>query len=174
MNSPDSVAAARQALTGRLFPQGVPRLWCPLITPYDRDGRIDGPRLAAHLKHLAPYVRGFLIPGSTGDGWEMDGAEVRRLLEIALEQVVLLKLHLLIGVLKSDAAEARRTVLETAVWLRSRTGGDSDEEALAKNRVCGFTVCPPRGKDLTQEQISSALDSILETRQPVSLYQLRR
>jgi hypothetical protein len=28
--------------------------------------------MSAHLAHIVPWVKGYLIPGSTGDGWEMD------------------------------------------------------------------------------------------------------
>jgi len=172
MNGPDSVTRARQSLLQRLFPDQVPRLWCPLLTHYDDTGRIDGVRMAAHLRHLSPFVKGFLIPGSTGDGWEMSDPEIHHLLELALEQAAQLNFHLLIGVLKTNADEARHRILETASWLRSRTGASDNGTALAKSRVAGFTVCPPRGKDLTQQQIGAALESILETGMPVSLYQL--
>jgi len=90
-------------LLSRLFPDGVPRLWCPLVTHYDRDGRIEERRMAAHLTHLSPHIKGFLIPGSTGDGWELTDGEIRRLLEIALKQLGKLNLHLLVGVLFVEA-----------------------------------------------------------------------
>ncbi|HKS36737.1 MAG TPA: dihydrodipicolinate synthase family protein [Verrucomicrobiae bacterium] len=172
MSGAQSAAASRSQRLARLFPEGVPTLWCPSITHYDRDGGIDAPRMAAHLKHLSPSVKGFLIPGSTGDGWEMDAREIRRLLEVALEQAVKVKLHLLIGVLKTDAEEAKQTILDTVAWLGVRTGLDDPEASLAKARVCGFTVCPPRGADLSQAKIGEGLTAILETGLPIALYQL--
>src|SRR5689334_7468210 len=69
----------------RLFPEGVPPLWCPLLTHYTPEGAIDKTRIAAHCHHLSPYVKGFLIPGSTSDGWELNDDEFWQLLEIALE-----------------------------------------------------------------------------------------
>ena len=60
-----------------ILPGGMPPLWCPLLTHYTREGALDHARMKAHLTHLAPHVRGFLIPGSTGDGWEMDDREIR-------------------------------------------------------------------------------------------------
>ena len=164
--------ASRTDLIDRLFSAGIPALWCPLVTHYTADGGIDGQRMAAHLRHLVPHVKGFLIPGSTGDGWEMDDQEIRQLLEIALDQSVKSNLHLLIGVLKTDATEARRTILDTVEWLKARTNESDALAALRKARVCGFTVCPPKGKELSQEQISAALASVLETGLPCSLYQL--
>src|SRR5882672_3791490 len=100
MSRPTHTAVERRKLLARVLPVGIPALWCPLITPYDRDGAIDRHRMAAHLRHLSPYVKGFLIPGSTGDGWELSDAEMRRLLEVAIEQITKLNLHLLIGALK--------------------------------------------------------------------------
>lgn len=50
-----------------IFPKGVPLLWCPPLTHYDRQGAVDPSRMAAQFQQLAPYVGGFLIPGSTGD-----------------------------------------------------------------------------------------------------------
>ena len=79
MSRPTQTAVERRKWLARLLPDGIPALWCPLITHYDRDGAIDQPRVAAHLRHLAPHVKGFLVPGSTGDGWELSDAETRHL-----------------------------------------------------------------------------------------------
>src|SRR2546426_6527362 len=94
-------AASRAQLLRTFFPDGVPVLWCPSLTHYDENGAIDARRIAAHLEHLAPHVKGFLIPGSTGDGWELTEPESRQLLEVALSQAQGLELRVLIGVLKA-------------------------------------------------------------------------
>ncbi|HYJ18186.1 MAG TPA: hypothetical protein VEW72_03345 [Burkholderiales bacterium] len=50
------------------------RLWVPLLTHYRRQGQaveIDPDRIAAHVSYIRPWVRQFLLAGSTGDGWEM-------------------------------------------------------------------------------------------------------
>lgn len=172
MNSADTVATERQRLIKRLLGDTVPRLWCPLITHYRDDGGIDAARMAAHLKHLSPWVKGFLIPGSTGDGWEMSSDEIRKLLEVAVEQASLQRLHLLIGVLKTNAAEVLETIKGAVSWLRSRAGTSENLVVLERNRVCGFTVCPPRGSELSPSEIESALISVLALGFPVSLYQL--
>ena len=147
-------------------------MWCPSLTHYDEGGAIDGPRIAAHLRHLSPYVKGLLIPGSTGDGWELTERETNRLLDIALDQARELELHLLIGALKTDAQQALNAIHDAVERLKSRAQERDAERALAKMRVCGFTVCPPRGKELSQEEIARALVSILETRRPIAIYQL--
>ncbi len=139
----------------RLFPRGIPPLWCPLLTHYRDDGSLDRERVTAHLRHLAPQVKGFLIPGSTGDGWEMSDVEIRELLGLAQEQTAQLGLHLLIGVLKTDDAEAKRVIAEP------RSG-----------EFTGFTVCPPQGKELSQETIRDAMAGVLELGFPTALYQL--
>jgi len=76
----------RSTLLKQLFPKGVPTLWCPLLTHYHSAGGIDSGRIAAHLQHLAPNVKGFLIPGSTGDAWELEEPEYWQLLEFALRE----------------------------------------------------------------------------------------
>ena len=43
------VAAERQAWMQRLLPDGVPTLWCPLLTHYTDDGALDRPRMRAQL-----------------------------------------------------------------------------------------------------------------------------
>jgi len=166
------IAAARAELLRRLFPDGVPVLWCPPLSHYDGEGRIDGARMAAHLRHLSPYSKGFLIPGSTGDGWELSDRERRQVLELALDQAPRLQAHVLIGTLKATAAEALAAIRQDIDWLQARVGERDVDKALAKARVCGFTVCPPRGKDLAQEQIRRALASILELGLPTAIYQL--
>lgn len=167
-----NVAEERKKLVTRLFPGGVPALWCPLLTHYDGEGAIDQPRMAAHLAHLSPWVKGYLLPGSTGDGWELDEREIRRVLEIALDQAARLELHLLVGVLQTDAAKAVKVMRDTTAWIGSRTGAGGGESSLSRARVCGFTVCPPRGRELSQEQIGLALAQILEVGLPTALYQL--
>jgi hypothetical protein len=52
-------AARRADLRQRLFPEGVPTLWCPSLTHYNSDGAIDAARSAAHLGQLARKVNSF-------------------------------------------------------------------------------------------------------------------
>src|SRR5262249_23989937 len=162
MSRPTQTAVERRRLLARLLPDGIPALWCPLITHYDSSGTIDGARTAAHLRHLSPCVKGFLIPGSTGDGWELSEAETRRLLEVVIEQIARLKLHLLVGALKTEAEAALRAIEEVIGWINAGDGSGNLEDRFARSGVCGFTICPPRGKELTQQQLGSALRAVLE------------
>ena len=113
----------RSALVARLFPSGIPRLWCPILTHYDAGGRIDQDRIRAHLHHLAPTVRTFLAPGSTGDGWEMSDDERTELLHVLLETAAELELWILVGVLATERGAARRDVAALATALAGRGAG---------------------------------------------------
>lgn len=162
---------SRSQLLAQLFPEGVPKLWCPALTHYDRDGRIDAARIAAHLRHSSPNVKGFLIPGSTGDGWELDDPETRQLLRIAIQQASELQFHLLIGALKPDPDSGLKMFWDTIDWIESRMEGQG-LGALAKARISGFVICPPRGKDVSQSEMERWFETILKAGVPTALYQL--
>lgn len=164
MNTPSPTT--RADWHARLFPRGIPPLWCPLLTHYRDDGSLDHARITAHLRYLAPQVKGFLIPGSTGDGWEMSDVEIRELLGLAQKQTAALGLHLLIGVLKTEARDACSVLRE---YGRVLPAGITKH--AAHSTPC-FTVCPPKGKDLSQETLRDALADILALGFPIALYQL--
>ena len=163
---------ARQSWFVELFPAGIPALWCPLLTHYMNAGTLDRDRIASQLNFMSPWVKGLLVPGTTGDAWELTPAETRELIGIVLDNVQRLQLHLLLGALYPDAAQARGMIEESLAMLQERAGMKSSEDALKHNRVAGFVVCSPRGKDITQEQMHRDLSSILEIGVPVALYQL--
>jgi dihydrodipicolinate synthase/N-acetylneuraminate lyase len=162
----------RNALLGRLFPDGFPTLWCPLVTHYDDDGGIDRGRMRAQLRHLAPHVGGFLLPGSTGDGWDMDEQESRQLVAIALEEVAAIGRKLLIGALRFETAAVLRSIDDSLGSIAGAFGATLTDQAAVASPVCGFTVCAPRGSELSQHRIRAGLEAVLELGVPVSLYQL--
>ena len=162
----------RGQLIKTLFPAGVPRLWCPTLTHYTDGARLDPARLGAHLRALQPWVKGFLIPGSTGEGWEMSDSEIRELLEIMIDEVRAVNGHLLVGILKTNANDVSSSIAEILTWLKRRTGTDDTAECLANSKICGFTICSPTGGNLSQTTIHDALDGILSSGVPASLYQL--
>ena len=170
----DHYTEKRQQLINALFPAGVPRLWCPLLTHYKKDGRIDFDRMSAHLAHIAPFVKGYLIPGSTGDGWELDDRETRQVTEFALKQAKSHGISLLLGALKRDTETMKRTISDMLMPIMQKGVTDSQEmiQLLKAGNVCGFTVCPPRGKSLAQVDIEAALAEILAMGMPTALYQL--
>lgn len=173
MTSVAAVASLDRAqLLKAIFPGGIPTLWCPLLTHYDSEGAIDAKRIEAHLQHLAPHVKGFLIPGSTGDGWQLSDEESKRLVKLVLEPVQKLKLHLLVGVLKPDTDSMMNSLGELLDLIKAHSQTGDTVDALAKARVCGFTVCAPRGAERSQEEIERAFATVLEAGLPTALYQL--
>jgi dihydrodipicolinate synthase/N-acetylneuraminate lyase len=174
MNNDDKTryGAARTMLIRRLFPAGIPPLWCPALTHYQAEGVVDLARMRAHLNFMRPSVGGFLIPGSTGEGWEMSDAEARTLLELMIDEVRDAGAHLLIGVLKRSTREVIAAIESTLRWLKRRTGCADAVDSLSKSGVCGFTICAPTGAELSQHEIRVALGSVLALDVPIALYQL--
>lgn len=156
----------------RLFPQGLPRLWCPTLTHFVAPGQLDEQRLRLHWQHLAPSVKGALVPGSTGEGWEMSDADIQRLLEVVLDAARAADIRVLIGVLKTELSAMLQCLEATVAFLQQRAGVSSVEEALHYSHVVGFTVCPPKGGHLEQAALADALTKVLERGLPLALYQL--
>jgi dihydrodipicolinate synthase/N-acetylneuraminate lyase len=169
-----SVSEKRQALLKDFSPAGVPRLWCPLLTHYRDDGAIDLDRMSAHFHHIVPWVKGFLIPGSTGDGWELDEQETMHVAGFALQQAQKQEIYLLLGALKRDTESVQRTIsgMLKLIDPKGLTGKNDTEQILKERRVCGFTVCPPAGEALTQEDMEAGLSGVLDLGLPTALYQL--
>ncbi len=172
MQSQCPIAEKRSELLADLFPAGVPTLWCPLLTHYDTKGAIWESRTIAHLKHLSPSIKAFLIPGSTGDGWELKDRETERVLEIALGQAPELGFSLLIGILKPDSESVLSALEQTLQIIMARAAESDALSALKRTGVCGFAVCAPTGKAVPQDEMVFRLSSILELGVPVALYQL--
>lgn len=166
------ISERRRNLLRELVGEPVPRLWCPPLTHYTPDLEIDQDRMAAHWGFMAPHVNAFLVPGSTGDAWEMNDSEVRDLIDLSLKLAVDWNISLLMGVLKDDALTTRQGISEVISTLKRKTGKDNPIEAMKAGRVCGFTICPPRGSELNQDEIEVQLESVLELGLPMVLYQL--
>ena len=162
----------RKNLWRELVGKKIPRLWCPPLTHYTADGALDKERMAAHWTSMLANVRAFLVPGSTGDGWEMSNDEIQILLDFAIELAGKLDALLLIGVLKTDVTSMREAIARNLTMLKRKAGVEDSIEALKQTKVCGFTVCPPRGGNLTQEQIQTDLETILKLDLPTAIYQL--
>lgn len=159
----------RDAIIATLFPAGIPHLWCPLLTHYCAEGSLDSTRIAAHIRHMRPWVSAFLAPGSTGDGWEMSPEEGVTLLDFLLAEAVRQDFSVMVGVLRTEPGTV---VPAITAFCRRVTGGDTSPETLASQRVCGFTVTPPKGADLDQSVIRTELEAIARTGVPLAIYQL--
>ena len=167
-----SIAETRRAWLRRLFPETIPNLWCPPITHYRTDGTIDRERTEAHLAHIGKNVRGLLVAGSTGDGWELDSERYQSLLQIHLDCAQTNSFRLLVGVLRPRADQ---TVADLNSLVRTLSGAVSGVAAatrISNRRVCGFTVCGPVGADLPPAFIEAALSQMFQTGLPLALYQL--
>jgi hypothetical protein len=102
--------------------------------------------------------------------------------DVALAEASRLGAKVLVGALQPDAAEAARVVRDTSVrvgadWRAGSLTGDdgsvgSGVDARLGVALCGFAACPPRGADLTQEELGKALGVLLSLGAPLALYQL--
>lgn len=162
----------RLMLVNRIFPHGVPRLWCPILSHFRADGSIDAERTRSHLKHISPHVKGVLVAGSTGEGWDMSDAQVRELLSAVLPLAHELGIEVLVGVLREHLNEMLTVIEETVSWLCQEYAEEWGMAALMDSSVAGFTVCPPSGKDLSAQRIRGSLKAVLELGRPTVLYQL--
>lgn len=149
----------RLALQSQIFPNGIPKLWCPTLSYFSAAGRFDEYRIGQHLQRIAPHVRGILVPGSTGEGWEMSDQQIEQLLAIVLPRAAELKMRVLIGILKTETAQVLRAVEGLGRFLEDPA-------------VVGITVCAAKGSELTQAEIRSGLARVLALGIPTALYQL--
>jgi dihydrodipicolinate synthase/N-acetylneuraminate lyase len=163
----------RTTLTRLLFPAGVPILWSPTLVFYDEAGRIDRGHQLAHLAFMTPHVKGYLVPGSTGDAWEMDDAEALAALEVTIPFAVQHGLDLLVGVLRPTTGAMHALIDKVLNDLCRRAGTHSIADAFAASRVRGLTIAAPTtDTPLSQDAISAALAPVFELGLPIALYQL--
>ncbi|MGE5799414.1 MAG: dihydrodipicolinate synthase family protein [Syntrophaceae bacterium] len=167
-----TVASKRKNLQELLFPRGIPPLWCPPLTHFDAGRRIDLTRMEAHLAWMMPHVKGYLVPGSTGDGWDLDDAETDTVVRFAVEMARTRGVSLLLGALRKKTTDVTVSIERYLGILHKLTGKSDPLAALVAAGVSGFTICPPAGKDLDQATIVAALEIILDMGLPVALYQL--
>ncbi len=149
----------RQSLITHLFGGPIPALWCPPLTFFSQPGSFDAKQIEEHLTTLHPHVGGLLIPGSTGEGWQMHDQEIAELLEISLHIAAGLGIRVLVGILKTDTDSVLRTI-------------DLLGPTLSAKGCVGITVCPPKGRDLDQLRIAQSLRRVLAMNIPTALYQL--
>ncbi len=166
------MSVARRDLVARILPEGLPALWCPPITHYDRHGGIDRARTETHLNRIAPHVGGLLLAGSTGDGWDLPHALHREIITQGLAAARSHSLSVLVGVLRPNAREASREIIRLARELTGAAEGLSATSLLSVRGVCGFTVCPSVGVERDPEALSDCLRALFRTGVPLALYQL--
>jgi dihydrodipicolinate synthase/N-acetylneuraminate lyase len=167
-----SVAENRKELLKKLTGGEPPRLWCPPLTHYRSDGCLDLMRIEAHWRSVLPHVCSFLVPGSTGDAWEMLQDEIVQLLDFSMELVGTLEARMLVGMLKPESRQSVEGMVKIMEGVKRRTGEDDEIDALAAAGITGFTVTAPHGEDISREKIKAGLEAVLDTGLPVALYQL--
>ena len=142
-------------------------LWVPVLTHYDAtpERRLDRDRTAAHLSHIAPHVRQYLIAGTTGDGWEMSDETLAEWIDFAQTPGLLTKDQtVLFGAFgdTTDAVIERAQMIERAIETRPLASA-----------YAGLTVCAPVSKTATQDEIADHFRLILSaTTSPIAIYQL--
>lgn len=154
-----STANRRNEFFKEIFPKGIPGLWCPLLTHFKSARQYDAERIRRHLQFLSPHVKGILIAGSTGEGWQMSDNEIHALLDTVLNSAQDTGMQILIGALKRNGDDTVAAIDAAASYLQHPA-------------VVGFTVCPPTGQDLSQQQIQDDIARVLDLGWPTALYQL--
>ncbi|MHA1204399.1 MAG: dihydrodipicolinate synthase family protein [Candidatus Heimdallarchaeaceae archaeon] len=162
----------RTSLIKNLFPSHVPQIWCPPLTHYNENGEIDFNRMKKHIEFLIPYIHSFLIPGSTGDGWELKLSEYKSILEfIHKEFGTKNKINLIIGLLREDPKD-RMEFLDHAISFLKEKNIEIKANGSNFGYFKGFVICPKKGKELTQDEIKNDIIELLEKDYPFVLYQL--
>ncbi len=142
-----------------IFGGELPQLWCPLLTHFQARAMPDEAKMIAHLDRISPWVHGLLVPGSTGEGWEMSDEDIRCLLGIVLDGIRSKKMRLLIGILKTETEAVLKAI-------------DGLYDLLSHPSVAGITVCPAKSAGQSQAAIKHGLERVLDRGIATALYQL--
>lgn len=163
------VADRRKALIARLFPGGIPRIWCPLINHYTPDGGIDAFRTRAMIRSLAPHVGGLAVAGEMGDGWVLSRKKCDEVLYTCIPDAKALGMRILYVSLDAEPQDAYGTIVyHLAALERAYQRGDTLENLIAAG-LCGYAVTAPVGEHYTDDEIEEALRPILELGAPIAL-----
>ena len=166
------IAKKRAQLIARLFPEGFPSIWCPPLTHYTEDGKIDFERMNQHLDFLSPHINSFLMPGSTGDGWELTFDEFKEIVDFALSLCKSRKnIRVLIGLLRLEI-DGMKTCLNYVVTHFKEDNVKVKADDYEVSGFKGFVICPPKGKDLSEERMKGEMEGIIGLGYPMVLYQL--
>ncbi len=108
-----SVQTPRSVQLESLYPQGVPGLWCKLLTHCNAQGQIDLPRMQAQLAFLRPHVQGFVLLDDDTAPLQLDRVERLKLIEWALQTLRPRKEFLLVAGNVSDASHDAQLIIPT-------------------------------------------------------------
>ncbi|WKN42768.1 dihydrodipicolinate synthase family protein [Tunicatimonas pelagia] len=166
--------SARQQYVQKLYNgDPVPKLWVPLLSHFKEDGvTIDVNRTKKHLQNIAPNIGGVLIPGSTGEGWEMSLLEQLSLLKQVLPLLKEKRLLVSIGILRTSSEGVLIDLETVAKELMAWSGEENLDQALDFYHIKGFTICNPKGKSFSQHQLIAYWEQVLARNLPTIFYQL--
>jgi len=167
-----TVAKQRTLMRQRIVDAPLPRLWSPPLTHYSAAGAMDLDRMRMHWRAIRQFCGGFLVPGTAGDGWELSDAETDAIIEFALDFAAETDALILIGALQPDADGIRQVIARVLPRLQERSGFSDPWEAMKACHVCAFAACPPHGADRSQEEVRSALASVLTLGLPTAIYHI--
>lgn len=142
-------------------------LWVPILTHYRENApqRLDRPRTEDHIRRLTPFVRQYLVAGTTGDGWEMTDQLLGEWIALLQETEVVSRDHSILFGAFGDTTEA--------VIRRTRLIEGALEGTPLKATYAGLTVCAPVSAEASQEDIFDHFSRIIEaTHSPIAVYQL--
>jgi len=92
--------------------------------------------------------------------------------EFAIGQAQKHEISLLLGALKTDIETMKQTLsgMLMLIGQQDMTGKKDVARLLRAKRVCGFTICPPKGKRLRRLKLKPVLliSSISDAHSPVS------
>ncbi len=152
------MTTSRDEILAQMLPHGVPPLWCPPLTHYTDEGHIDHSRIKAQLRFMAPWVKGLLVPGTTGDGWELTPRESGEVVDVMLENVSALGMRLLWGALHPQADMARRMIESGVALLKQLAGSERTFARIAHLRRVWIRGLPSaRGGCVTGRDAGSAI-----------------
>lgn len=142
-------------------------LWVPLLTHYENKNNLtlDKDLILKHINWLRPYVKQYLICGTTGDGWNLDDKLILNWLEILKDKNTINKDNkILFGAFgKTTDDVLRRTSIIEDYLIKYKTDAN----------FFGLTLCAPIGDSITQKEIIDHFENILNnTSLPISIYQL--
>lgn len=149
-----SAQTPRSVQLEALFPQGVPGLWCKLLTHCLPDGQVDWARMQAQLAFMRPHIQGFVLLDDDTVSLKLDAAERQKLIDWAMQSLRPRREFLMVATTASQA-------MRDADLFRS-------EEASC---FTGLLVRPELPEQASQQELIDALTPVLRLNLPIALQQ---
>lgn len=178
----------QQKLFSRFGEGCIPRLWTPPLCHYKlsptKECIIDLERNSIHLNHLSDFLGGYLINGSTGDGWTLTADQRISNLRGTLDLMnsVSVSKPVLLGVLEHDYNQKVLSIKKYIDFMNDYLYSDDTEEDIVDMPVdalyelspfVGFVLTPLSNTD-NQREIEECFAEIISghPEYPFILYQL--